>query len=138
MSPVVPLESILREPLKNGYSARRSVASQRRGVLTLTATTSGYFDSAPFQYTDEEDSRRFPALASPDDVLIQRGNTAEFVRMPALYDGAPGEFIYPDLMIRARFADDINPDTSGTCCSLRSHDVPEEPGDRYGRQHAKY
>ena len=45
---VVPVESILREPLKNGYSARPVARVTSTRVLTLTATTSGIFDPAHF------------------------------------------------------------------------------------------
>ena len=107
--PVLPLESVLREPLKNGYSARPVGRVTSTRVLTLTATTSGYFDAQHFKYTDEEIPADSPLWLVPGDILIQRGNTAELVGVPALYDGAPSEFIYPDLMIRARVSHDIDP-----------------------------
>lgn len=103
------LGSLLREPLKNGYSARPVSRVTPTRVLTLTATTSGYFDPAQFKYTDEEIPTDSPLWLEPGDLLIQRGNTAELVGMPALYDGAPREFIYPDLMIRARVSEDVDP-----------------------------
>jgi type I restriction enzyme S subunit len=108
-TPVVPLESVLREPLKNGYSARPVGRVTSKRVLTLTATTSGCFDPQHFKYTDEEIPTDSTLWLEPGDVLIQRGNTAELVGMPAVYDGSPGEFIYPDLMIRARVSDDVDP-----------------------------
>jgi type I restriction enzyme S subunit len=106
---LVPLESVLREPLKNGYSARPVAHITSTRVLTLTATTSGHFDSQHFKYTDEEIPTDSPLWLERGDVLIQRGNTAELVGMPAVYDGGPREFIYPDLMIRARVSHDIDP-----------------------------
>jgi type I restriction enzyme S subunit len=78
-------------------------------VLTLTATTSGVFDPHHFKYTDASFSRDSPLWLAPGDLLIQRGNTAEYVGVPALYDGSPREFIYPDLMIRARVKPDMDP-----------------------------
>lgn len=105
----VRLEDLLREPLKNGYSARPTNRETTVRVLSLTATTSGRFDPRHFKYTDEAIPSDSPLWLQPGDILIQRGNTAEFVGVPAIYDGLPGEFIYPDLMIRARVRDDIQP-----------------------------
>jgi type I restriction enzyme S subunit len=78
-------------------------------VLTLTATTSGRFDPKQFKYTDEEIPADSPLWLEPGDLLIQRGNTAELVGMPAVYDGTGGDFIYPDLMIRARISEAADP-----------------------------
>jgi type I restriction enzyme, S subunit len=105
----VPLADILREPLKNGYSARPVNRETRFRVLTLTATTSGRFDGRHFKYTDEKFPPESPFWLTPGDILIQRGNTAEYVGIPALYDGGPGEYLYPDLMIRARVLPEIDP-----------------------------
>ncbi|TDO29484.1 type I restriction enzyme S subunit [Kribbella sp. VKM Ac-2527] len=105
----VPLASILREPLKNGYSARPVNHETPFRVLTLTATTSGWFDGRHFKYTDEEFPPESPFWLTPGDIVIQRGNTAEYVGVPAFYDGDPGEYLYPDLMIRARVLPEIDP-----------------------------
>ena len=101
-SEAVFLKYLLREPLKNGYSARPVNSETPYRVLTLTATTSGVFDGRFFKYTEETFTEDSPFWLLPGDVLIQRGNTAEYVGVPALYDGPPNSFLYPDLMIRAR------------------------------------
>jgi type I restriction enzyme S subunit len=36
------------------------------------------------------------------DLLFQRGNTREYVGIAAIYSGAPGKFLFPDLMMRVR------------------------------------
>ncbi|MGW1341375.1 restriction endonuclease subunit S [Kribbella sp. NPDC002412] len=105
----VPLTSVLREPLKNGYSAKPVNHETGFRVLTLTATTSGWFDPRHFKYTEEEFPPESPFWLTPGDIVIQRGNTAEYVGVPALYEGDPGEFLYPDLMIRARVQPEIDP-----------------------------
>ena len=105
----VPLDSLLREPLKNGYSARPVTHETPVRVLSLTATTSGSFDPRHFKYTDERVESGSPLWLTPGDLLIQRGNTAEYVGVAAVYDGAPNSFIYPDLMIRARLQNDVDP-----------------------------
>lgn len=106
---LVPLERLLREPLKNGYSAVPVNVETPYRVLTLTATTSGQFDGRFFKYTDKTFPKDSPFWLMPGDVVIQRGNTSEYVGVPAIYEGPPGEYIYPDLMIRARPRDDIDP-----------------------------
>lgn len=105
----VPLASLLREPLKNGYSARPVSHETPFRVLTLTSTTTGRFDSRHFKYTDEVFGEDSPLWLAPGDILVQRGNTAEFVGVPALYEGKAGEFLYPDLMIRVRVRPDVSP-----------------------------
>lgn len=106
---IVPLSTVLREPLKNGYSARPVTNVTPFRVLTLTATTSGHFDANHFKYTDECFGPDSPFWLCPGDILIQRGNTEEYVGVPALYDGEPHSCLYPDLMIRARVREDIDP-----------------------------
>jgi type I restriction enzyme S subunit len=106
---VLDLAQVLREPLKNGYSARPVTFETQFRVLTLTATTSGLFDGQHFKYTDEVFPDDSPFWLMPGDVVIQRGNTAEYVGVPAIYEGGPREYLYPDLMIRARVRDDIDP-----------------------------
>ena len=105
----VPLSEVLREPLRNGYSASPVHHATPFRVLTLTATTSGVFDDTQFKYTDEEFAGDSRFWLMPGDVVVQRGNTAEYVGMPALYEGGPREFLYPDLMIRVRAKPDIEP-----------------------------
>jgi type I restriction enzyme S subunit len=105
----LPLSDILSEPLKNGYSARPVAHETPFRVLTLTATTSGYFDGRHFKYTDETFAPDSPFWLRPGDIVIQRGNTSEYVGVPALYEGGPKTYLYPDLMIRARIREDINP-----------------------------
>jgi type I restriction enzyme S subunit len=99
---MLPISDILGEPLKNGYSARPVNSETPYRVLTLTATTSGTFDSSQFKYTDEMFESDSAFWLRPNDIVVQRGNTSEYVGVPALYEGPPGQFIYPDLMIRVR------------------------------------
>jgi type I restriction enzyme S subunit len=106
---LVELESILRSPLKNGYSARPVSHRTPFRVLTLTATTSGYFDDQQFKFTDEPFDQDSPFWLSPGDIVVQRGNTTEYVGVPALYEGEAGTFLYPDLMIRIQVQGAIDP-----------------------------
>lgn len=105
----VPLKDLLREPLRNGYSARPVGHETPFRVLSLTATTSGWFDGRHFKYTDESFSDESPFWLEPGDIVVQRGNTEEYVGVAALYSGPVHTYLYPDLMIRIRPHEEINP-----------------------------
>jgi type I restriction enzyme, S subunit len=94
-------ELIIDKP-KNGYSAKPVNYETPFRVLSLTATTSGKFDSGHFKYFDESIDEESPFWLRPNDILVQRGNTIEYVGVSAIYDGLPKQFIFPDLMMRLR------------------------------------
>ena len=104
---VTPLNDLLAEPLRNGYSARPVPHETKYRVLTLTATTSGRFDPRHFKYTEDELPADAHSWVRHGDILVQRGNTEEYVGVSALYEGESHAFIYPDLMIRVRVREDI-------------------------------
>lgn len=96
----------------NGYSPKANEKETGIKCLTLTATTSGYFRDEFFKLVDvdskskiKEDS--FLWLKS-GDILLQRGNSLDYVGIAALYDGRSNEFIYPDLMIKIRAGEFVN------------------------------
>lgn len=98
---VVPLGELLREPLRNGLSAKAVPAGPVR-VVTLTAVTRS-------EFTDEHTKVIDPGLRSVDDLwmrsgdlFIQRSNTPELVGSAALYSGPEKWAIFPDLLIRVR------------------------------------
>lgn len=96
------LDELVRSPIRNGYSpvaTNKPTATKR---LTLTATTSGRFNPEGFKYISEPiDVDSFLWLV-PDDILIQRSNTIEYVGTSCLYEGGCNEFIYPDLMMKVQ------------------------------------
>jgi type I restriction enzyme S subunit len=51
-----------------------------------------------------------PLWLNAGDILIQRGNTIEYVGVPAIYKGMSKEFIYPDLMMKIRVTSQTNSD----------------------------
>ena len=106
---VRPLSEVISGSLRNGYSARPINFETPVRVLTLTATTNGTFDSSQYKYTDESFEPDSEFWLQPDDIVVQRGNTREYVGVPAVYDGPARQFIYPDLMIRVRARDGIDP-----------------------------
>ncbi|MCP3143429.1 restriction endonuclease subunit S [Pyxidicoccus xibeiensis] len=102
------LGEIAVEGPTNGYSPATGPDAQGTRSLKLSATTAGYFILSadtikPLYETIPEDSW---AWLEPGDLLVQRANTAELVGTAAIYDGPPKEYIYPDLMMRLRFADE--------------------------------
>ena len=94
------LPDLLAKPMSNGYSGKPVQKVTANRVLSLSATTSGVFAPEHFKYLDEEGLGDRDIWCEPGDVLVQRGNTAEYVGVPALFTGKSREFIFPDLMIR--------------------------------------
>jgi type I restriction enzyme, S subunit len=96
------IADVIKEKPRNGYSANPVLHQTPYKVLTLTATTSGRFDGKHFKFFDKKISKESSHWLQPGDILIQRGNTIEYVGVSAIYTGTSGEFIYPDLMMRIR------------------------------------
>lgn len=96
------LPDLLSKPMTNGYSGKPVKDATPWRVLSLSATTSGKFLRNHFKYLDEPGLDRRDIWCEPGDVLVQRGNTSEYVGVPAIYTGLSREFIFPDLMIRLR------------------------------------
>ncbi len=92
---------------KNGYSPRGVEQPTATKVLTLSATTQGRFDSEKFKYTDEVIPASSDLWLQSDDILIQRGNTIDYVGVAAVYRGPSSEFIYPDLMMKIRLSPEL-------------------------------
>ena len=99
---VIELRHLISQKLSNGYSGKPVKHTTDIRVLTLSATTSGKFDGSKHKYLDEEGLELRDIWCEPNDILIQRGNTIEYVGVPAIYTEAPRKYIFPDLMIRAR------------------------------------
>ncbi|GHV41544.1 type-1 restriction enzyme EcoKI specificity protein [Spirochaetia bacterium] len=94
------LFKVLAHKPTNGYSGKPVKYETKVKVLSLSATTSGHFDGRFFKYLDEEIPKDSSCWLKNNDILLQRGNTIEYVGVPAIYKGPDCKFIYPDLMIR--------------------------------------
>ena len=46
----------------------------------------------------------------PNDIIIQRSNSIDYVGVSAIFTGKEKEFIYPDLMMKLEIADSISVD----------------------------
>lgn len=102
------LGSIIRFGPKNGYSSVAVDNPSKTKCLTLTATTSGSFNPNYYKYVDENVEDGSYLWLENDDLLIQRGNSLDYVGISAVYSGPSHEFIYPDLMMKIRFSEDID------------------------------
>jgi type I restriction enzyme, S subunit len=87
---------------RNGYSPKAVEFETKTKSLTLTATTSGRFNPKHFKYINEIIPQDSHLWLEPEDILIQRANTLEYVGMSAIYNGPPKVFIYPDLMMKCK------------------------------------
>ncbi|MGW9348039.1 restriction endonuclease subunit S [Nocardiopsis flavescens] len=105
---VRPLKNLLREPLRNGHSAR---ASSDGGVrtLTLTAVTKGVFSNEYTKITSADPGRVGDLWVQNGDIFVQRSNTPDLVGSSALYGGEDGWAIFPDLLIRVRVKNFMDP-----------------------------
>ena len=99
---VVKLESLLREPLKNGHSAPASNSKEGIRTLILTAVTKNNFSIENTKLTLANADKVKNLWLKPGDIFIERANTYEMVGLAALYEGETNFAIYPDLMVRVR------------------------------------
>jgi type I restriction enzyme S subunit len=92
---------------KNGYSGRVGQEARGTPTLRLTATSAGclILNDETVKRLDETIGPNSDLFLQPGDLLIQRSNTPELVGTTAVFDGPPGTFVYPDLMMRLRFKD---------------------------------
>ncbi len=101
------LSSLLSTKLSNGYSGKPVKYETDTKVLSLSATTSGIFDASQYKFLDEAGLDTRDIWCKQGDIYVQRGNTIEYVGVPAIYTGKDKEFIFPDLMIRIRANRDV-------------------------------
>lgn len=108
--PTETLGDLLREPLRNGHSARATTDSDGIRTLSLTAVTLGDFSDKNTKVTEADSARVADLWLEPGDILVQRSNTPELVGTSALYNGPRNWAIYPDLLIRVRTAPRLTPE----------------------------
>ncbi|MEV7014387.1 restriction endonuclease subunit S [Streptomyces sp. NPDC093991] len=108
--PTFPLGDLLREPLRNGHSARATDRENGIRTLTLTAVTLNDFDDKHTKVTAANPVKVSNLWLEPGDILIQRSNTPDLVGTAALFNGPSKWAIYPDLLIRVRTAECLLPE----------------------------
>ena len=97
------LSDTLSESLRNGKSAKVSKTGKGTPILSLSAVTFNDFSESNVKICDLEVESTSDLWVKPGDFLIARSNTIDYVGLGALYHGPKNLFIFPDLMIRARF-----------------------------------
>jgi type I restriction enzyme S subunit len=100
----------LREPLRNGHSARPSNSATGIRILTLTAVTQNDFSEKNTKLTVADPGRVRNLWIKRGDIFVERANTPEYVGLAALYEGPDDFAVFPDLLIRVRMLTErINP-----------------------------
>ena len=98
------LEDLLIFGPTNGISPKAVEYETPVRSLTLSATTSGRFKGEHSKFITSEVPPDSDLWLRDGDILVQRGNTFEYVGVPAIYRGKPNRFVYPDLMMKLRFS----------------------------------
>jgi type I restriction enzyme, S subunit len=104
------LDDLLVSGPTNGFSPRPVDYETQVRSLTLSATTSGTFNGEYSKFIDIEIPLDSDLWLRDGDILVQRGNTLEYVGVPAVYRGSSRQFIYPDLMMKLRLSAAIDTD----------------------------
>jgi len=94
-------ELILENP-RNGYSPKTVKFSTETKTLKLGATTSGKFIDTEIKYISEKIKKDSFLWLEDGNILVQRGNSLDFVGVSAIYEGGKHQFIYPDLMMKLK------------------------------------
>jgi len=102
------LNDIIYESPRNGYSPRAVDFPTKTKTLKLGATTTGEFIETEIKYIDEEIEKDSFLWLRKRDILIQRGNSIDFVGVSAIYYGDNLKFIYPDLMMKLKPVESIS------------------------------
>jgi type I restriction enzyme S subunit len=102
------LDSILREPLRNGHSAKAVAGGTGLRTFTLSSVTYGDFSERNTKLTRATADKVENLWAEPGDIYVERSNTPELVGISRLYRG-PRHFAFiPDLLIRVRLQREIS------------------------------
>lgn len=117
--PTAAVDSLLREPMRNGRSDRASTTGIGVRTLTLTAVTSGDFSNQNTKITTTDPAKAENLWLRDGDILVQRSNTPELVGTTRRYSGPERWAIFPDLLIRVR-ADEQLIDSRLLAAGLRS------------------
>ena len=98
------LDNLLISGPTNGFSPKAVDYETPVRSLTLSATTSGQFKGEHSKYIDADIPANSDLWLRDGDILVQRGNTIDYVGVSAVYRGERNSFIYPDLMMKLRIS----------------------------------
>lgn len=94
----------------NGFSPKAVEHETPVRSLTLSATTSGTFKGEYSKFIDCQIPFDSDLWLKDGDILVQRGNTLEYVGVSAIYRGKSNNYIYPDLMMKIRVFSKLDTD----------------------------
>ena len=100
----VRLGDVALQGPSNGLSPKPQELPTDLRCLSLSATTQGFFKPECFKYVDVSSQAAQQFFLKNGDLLIQRGNSLEYVGIAAIYDGPDDGYIYPDLMMRLQLS----------------------------------
>jgi type I restriction enzyme, S subunit len=123
------LDDLLVSGPTNGFSPRAVDYETPVRSLTLSATTSGVFKGEHAKFIADEIPPDSDLWLRDGDILVQRGNTLEYVGVPAVYRGEPNCYIYPDLMMKLRVSSELDTD-------FLYYAMSSEPGRNFLRERA--
>ncbi|QWF70575.1 restriction endonuclease subunit S [Methylomonas paludis] len=107
---LLPLNAILIFGPTNGYSPKAVDYETKVKSLTLSATTSGVFKGEHSKFIADDIPASSDLWLEDGDILVQRGNSIEYVGVPAIYKGGRNIYIYPDLMMKLRVSRELDND----------------------------
>ena len=102
------LDSLIREPLRNGHSAKATGTGSGLRVFTLSAVTEGDFSERNTKLSVATQEKVADLWAEPGDIYVERSNTPELVGIARLYKGEAHFAFIPDLFIRVRVQSPIS------------------------------
>lgn len=95
---------------KNGLSPSEVKYETDIKVLKLGATSYGYLKLQETKYVDIDVSDKLHLFLKKNDILIQRGNSSNFVGCSLLIEEDFDNLIYPDLMMKIKTKDELLPE----------------------------
>ncbi|MGR2855232.1 restriction endonuclease subunit S [Erwinia sp. 1181_3] len=95
---------------RNGLSPSEVKYETDVKVLKLGATSYGYLKLQETKYVDVDTSDKLHLFLRKGDILIQRGNSSNFVGCSLLIEKDFDNLIYPDLMMKIRTKDELFPE----------------------------
>ena len=104
------LITVLKEKPRNGKSPKPVNYQTSVKSMTLSAVTSGVFNSDYYKYVDIDIEPDSYLWLKKGDILLERSNSLEKVGTSALFTGEDHDFIYPDLMMKLQANERILPE----------------------------
>ncbi|HIF9191140.1 TPA: restriction endonuclease subunit S [Photobacterium damselae] len=114
------LKSILTFGPRNGFSPKEVPSETNLKVLKLGATSYGELDVEQSKFIDVDVSDKPHLYLKKGDILIQRGNSANFVGSNVLILESYSNIIYPDLMMKLRVNEEVLPEYASLVLSAKS------------------